>query len=138
MNSTFGNKLNNLKIARGLSSVELARKAGISEGLLSGLIHEQRVIGEYTANKIGKALQLTGNELEEFVYAAINNCSEKILEASKKYPAELINRFTSTLQERGIEPEHISCCVRKEKDADAALFLKDGSKTKIKLELAFT
>ena len=72
------------------------------------------------------------------MYAAINNCSEKVLESSKKYPAELINLVTSTLQERGIEPEHIACCVRKEKDADAALFLKDGSKTKIKLELAFT
>ena len=138
MNNTFGNKLNKLKVTRGLSSVELAHKAGISEGLLSGLIHDQRVIGEYSARKIGNALQLTADELESFVYSAINNCSEKILEASKKYPAELINLVTSTLQERGIEPEHISCCVRKEKDADAALFLKDGSKTKIKLELAFT
>ena len=77
MNNTFGNKLNELKIARGLSSVELAQKAGISEGLLSGLIHDQRVIGEYSAKKIGNALQLTADELESFVYAAINNCSEK-------------------------------------------------------------
>lgn len=104
MDNTFGNKLNSLKIARGLSSVELARKAGISEGLLSGLIHDHRVIGEYTARKIGYALQLTGNELEDFIYSAINNCSEKTLLASKKYPAELINLIACKLQKEGITP----------------------------------
>ena len=138
INNTFGNKLNKLKIARGLSSVELARKAGISEGLLSGLIHDQRVIGEYTARKIGNALQLTGKELEEFIYSAINNCSEKILESSKPYSAELINLVTSKLQESGIAPDEINRCVRKEDGADAALFLKDGSEAHIKLELVFT
>ena len=137
MNNTFGNKLNSLKIARGLSSVELARRAGISEGLLSGLIHDQRVIGEYAANKIGKALQLTPDELEEFVYSAINNCSEKVLESSKQYPAELINLVSCKLQERGIAPDEINRCVRNEKDADAALFLKDGRQATISLELAF-
>ena len=137
LSNTFGNKLNNLKIARGLSSVELARKAGISEGLLSGLIHDQRVIGEYTARKIGNALQLTGNALEEFVYAAINNCSEKVLESSKQYPAELINLVARKLQENGIVPSEINRCVRNEKDADAALYLKDGRQATISLELAF-
>ena len=137
MINTFGNRLNKLKIARGLSSVELARKAGISEGLLSGLIHDQRVIGEYAAKKIGNALQLTGSELEEFVYAAINNCSEKVLEASKHYPAELINLVASRLQESGITPDEINRCVRKEDGADAALTLKDGRQATISLELAF-
>ena len=137
MINTFGNKLNNLKIARGLSSVELARKSGISEGLLSGLIHDQRVIGEYTARKIGNALQLVGIELEEFIYSAINNCSEKVLESSKHYPAELINLVACKLQERGIAPDEINRCVRNEKNADAALTLNDGSEAKIRLELAF-
>ena len=137
LSNTFGNKLNKLKIARGLSSVELARKAGISEGLLSGLIHDQRVIGEYQANKIGKALQLTGDELEEFVYSAINNCSEKVLNSCKQYPAELINLVACKLQEQGIVPDEINHCVRKEDGADAALFLKDGRQATISLELAF-
>ena len=137
LNNTFGNKLNNLKIARGLSSAELARKCGISEGLLSGLIRDRRVIGEYQAKKIGNALQLTGNELEEFVYAAINNCSEKVLKSSKQYSAELINLVTSKLQESGITPDEINRCVRKENGADAALTLKDGRQATISLELAF-
>lgn len=136
INSTFGNKLNQLKIARGLSSVALAHKAGISEGLLSGLIHDQRVIGEYTAKKIANALQLTGDELEEFVYSAINNCSNKILESSKEYHAELINLVASKLMEHGIAPGEINRCVRKAENADVALFLKDGSKAQIRLEVA--
>ena len=137
MDNNFGTKLNNLKIARGLSSVELAHRAGISEGLLSGLIHDQRVIGEYQARKIGNALQLKGNELEEFVYAAINNCSEKVLASSKKYPARLINLVTAKLQERGIAPDEIHRCVCDGNNADASLFLKDGSQATIRLELAF-
>ena len=136
INNTFGNKLNSLKTARGLSSAELARKAGISEGLLSGLIHDQRVIGEYTARKIGNALQLTGNESEEFIYSAINNCSEKILESFKKYPAELINLVACKLQERGVTPDEISRCVRDEKDVDAALYLNDGREIHLTLEVA--
>ena len=138
MNTFFGNKLNNLRTTRGLSSVELAHRANISEGLLSGLIHGQRVIGEYTANKIGNALQLTGIELEEFVYAAINNCSEKILESSKKYPAELLNLIACELQALGILPDKISRCIRKPaaSDVNAALYLEDGREALIRLEVA--
>ncbi len=117
--------------------MELARKSGISEGLLSGLVHDQRVIGEYTARKIANALQLSGIELEEFIYAAINNCSEKILESSKPYPAILLNLIACKLKESGITPEKISRCVRNENDADASLFLKNGSEARITLELAF-
>jgi transcriptional regulator with XRE-family HTH domain len=137
INNTFGDKLNTLKTARGLTSAELAHRAGIGEGLLSGLIHGQRVIGECTARKIGRALQLHGEELEDFVYAAINNCSEKTLASSKRYPAELINLVAGILQESGILPDTIIRCARKEKDADAALYLKNGGKALIRLELAF-
>ena len=136
--NTFGNQLSVLKAGRGLTSAELAHRAGISEGLLSGLIHDQRVIGEYTANKIGNALQLTGNELEEFVYTAINGCSEKVLQSSKNYPAELLNLIASELRTLGIFPEKISRCIRKPaaKDADAALYLDDGKEALIRLEVA--
>jgi transcriptional regulator with XRE-family HTH domain len=137
MDNTFGYKLNALKLARNLTSAELAHKAGISEGLLSGLIHNQRVIGEYTARKIGQALQLHGEELEDFVFAAINNCSEKTLASSKHYPAELINLVAGKLHEQGILPTEISRCIRKEKDADAAIYLNDGREALIKLEFAF-
>ena len=138
VNNTFGKKLNKLKIAHGLSSAELAHRAGIGEGLLSGLIHDQRVIGDFTARKIGKALQLTGDEMETFIYSAINNCSEKILESSKDYPAELINLVAGKLKANGISPDKISGCRRQQEGADAALYLSDGSEARITLELAFT
>jgi transcriptional regulator with XRE-family HTH domain len=132
-NTTFGNTLNKLKTDRGLTSRELAYNAGIGEGLISGLIHDQRVIGESTARKLGNALHLTGAEFEDFVYAAINNCSEKTLEYPKQYPAELINLVVG-----GILPSEIKRCIRKDEDADAALYLNDGTEALIKLELAFT
>ena len=134
-NHTFAHKLNSLRQARHLTTRELATKAGVGQPLISGLISGDRVIGEYTARKIAAALQLTGRELEDFVYLAINNCSEKTLEASKKYPAELINLVTEKLQSSGVLPEQINWCVRKSKDADAALFLKDGSEARIRLEV---
>jgi transcriptional regulator with XRE-family HTH domain len=137
-NTTFGNTLNKLKADRGLTSRELAYNAGIGEGLISGLIHDQRVIGESTARKLGNALHLTGAEFEDFVYAAINNCSEKTLEYSKQYPAELINLVVGKLKSVGILPSEIKRCIRKDEDADAALYLNDGTEALIKLELAFT
>ena len=137
-NNTFANKLNSLRLARHLTTGELAIKAGVGQPLISGLISGDRVIGEYSARKIGAALQLTGDAMEDFVYSAINGCSEKVLHESKDYPAELLNLIACKLQSLGILPNKIDRCVRNEKDADAALYLEDGSKARIKLELAFT
>ena len=138
MNNTFANKLNALRIERHLTTGELAQRAGVGHPLISGLISNSRVIGEYTARKIGNALQLSGDELEDFVYTAINDCTEKVLESSKPYPAVLLNLIACKLHEHGVLPEKISRCIRNEKDADAALYLEDGSEALIRLELAFT
>ena len=137
MNNNFGNNLNNLKIAHGLSSVELAHKASISAGLLSGLIHNQRVIGEYTARKIGKALHLDCDELEDFVYLAINNgCSEKVLSSFKDYPSQVLNLVASELSDLGIPANQIKHCVRNCDNTDAALYLDNGTKAIIRLEIS--
>ena len=138
-NNTFGIKLNNLRTSRHLTSAELADRASVPPSLISGLQSGTRVVGEYTARKIGKALHLTGEELEDFIYLAINGCSEKVLNASKAYPAILINLVASKLQEQGISPDEINQCVRRPKknDADAALYLDNGKEAFIKLEVAY-
>ena len=137
-NNIFAEKLNSLRKARHLTTGELATKAGVGQPLISGLISGDRIIGEYSARKIGTALQLMGSELEDFIYMAINGCSEKVLQQSKAYPAELLNLIACKLQNHGILPHKISRCIRNENDADAALYLEDGSEARIKLELAFT
>ena len=89
--NNFSNKLNTLRKARNLTIQELAKLSAVSQPLISSLEHGHRVIGEYTASKIGTALQLNGEELEDFIYLAINGCTEKVLKSSKNYPAEILN-----------------------------------------------
>lgn len=137
MDNAFGNKLAQLKNSRHLTSAELASKANVPPSLISGLLSNTRVIGEYAARKIGNALQLADDELEDFVYLAINRCSEKVLTASKGYPAILLNLVAAKLQEAGILPNKINRCTRKQNEADAALYLDGGQEAFIKLEVAF-
>ena len=139
MNNTFANKLHQLKISHHLTSAELAIKANVPPSLISGLQSGHRVIGEYAARKIGQALFLTGDELEDFVYLAINGCSEKVLQQSKSYPAEILNLIATELLKIGIVPDKIRKCVRKPQNdkAKAALFLDDGTEAFINLEVAY-
>jgi hypothetical protein len=95
------------------------------------------VIGEFNARKIGKALQLDGDELESFIYMAINNCSEKVLNEYQGYPAEVLNLIADRLATAGIVPGSIRTCVRKATDADAALYLDDGKAALINVEVAY-
>lgn len=139
MNNTFANKLSDLRTTRGFTSTELAHRAGVPQSLICGLQKQNRVIGEYAARKIGKALQLSGNELEDFVYLAINDCSDKVLQAFKDYPAEVLNLIAGELKAFGIPANKISRCVRHPKGdgADAGLYLNDGTQALIKLEVAY-
>ena len=137
MNNDFGNTLNTLRKDRNLTMQELAKLADVSQPLISNLLNNRRVIGEYTARKLGKALQLSGNLLEDFVFQAINNCTEKVLNSSKGFPAELINLVTDELNALGIEPANIKHCIRHPGlDADAALYLRDGKSAFINVEIA--
>ncbi len=137
MNHTFANTLHQLRTSLHLTSAELADKANVPRSLISGLQSGNRVVGEYTAKKIGTALNLTGQELEDFIYLAINACSEKVLNASKAYPAVLINLVAAKLQEHGILPSKISQCEHRPKmnDADAVLSLDNGKEAFIRLEV---
>ena len=136
MDNTFANKLKTLKQARNLSVRELAQQAGVSGGLISGLLHGYRIIGEKTARKIAGALSLQGEELEDFIHSALNNgCTEKVLNASKGFPSEVLNLVAGELNALGISPDRIKQFVRKSDDATASLYLDSGEKAFINVEV---
>ena len=135
-NNIFGHKLNILRQERNLTVQELARLSEVSQPLISNLIHGHRVIGEYTARKIARALLLRGEEQEEFVHLAINACSERVLNSYKTYPSEVLNMVAGALDSLGILPDQIARCVRRP-DEDAELYLNDGRSAFINLEVAF-
>jgi len=133
----FGNTLNRIRKQQHLTVHQLAKLAGVPQSLISGLQTNNRVIGEYNARKIGKALQLDGDDLESFVYLAINNCTERVLNEFKSYPAEVLNLIAGVLESMGISPENIKRCIRKHNGADAALYLNDGKAAFINVEVAY-
>jgi transcriptional regulator with XRE-family HTH domain len=134
--NTFANTLNALRKERHLTVRELSKLANVGEPLISGLQQGNRRIGECAARKLGTALKLIGQELDTFIYQAINNCSEKVLNSSKAYPAELLNLVAGELNSLGISPDWIARCVRKPQNADATVFLNDGRSATINLEVA--
>ena len=137
MDNNFSTKLNTLKQARNLSVQELAQKAAVSGGLISGLLHGYRIIGEKTARKIAGALNLEGEELEEFIHSALNNgCTEKVLNSSKDFPSEVLNLVAGELNALGILPNKIKRCARKSADADAILDLDNGEKAYINVQVS--
>ena len=133
---TFAQRLNRLRKERNLTVEKLARMALVPKSLISGLQTNTRKIAEYQARKIGVALTLHESDLEDFIFSAINNSSSKVLNSSKAYPAEVLNLIAGELQALGILPNSITRCVRKQQDADAALYLNDGMTALINVEVA--
>ena len=139
LTETFGERLNELRRKHNLTVQQLADRATVPATLISGLQTNNRQIGENNARKIGKALQLTGAELESFVYQAINTSEERVLESSKGYPAEVLNLLANQLRQSGIDPEQVVRCVLRpqlgNRASDAAVFLDDGRKAFIEVTL---
>ena len=136
MDNNFGSTLNTVRMARSLSTAQLAKLADMSQPLICNLINNRRVIGEYAARKLGAALDLHGKQLEDFVLQAINQCTAKVLNASKAYPSEILNLVAGELNAMGIVPEKIVGCIRYSDDADAALLLDDGKSAFINVDVA--
>ena len=109
--ATFSSLLNGLRASAQLTNCELARLADVPESLISGLQNDNRRVGEYQARKIGKALKLSGEDLEQFVYAAIDTCTVKVMANLKAYPAQLLNSIAGQLYRAGIAAEAISDCI---------------------------
>jgi transcriptional regulator with XRE-family HTH domain len=137
MNEPLSSQLSRLRKTACLTNEQLATRAGVPRSLIAGLQSGKRRIGELQARKIGNALRLSGDVLEEFVMLAINNCSEKVLQESRSYPAELLNILARQLRKAGILPEQIGGCIigGDECEQDVTVLLKAGGKAIIQTHL---
>ena len=133
---SFSEQLSTLRQNAQLTNQELADDAHVPASLIAGLQSGKRRIGEYQARKIGKALNLTGADLESFIFNAINNCSEKVLEESKGYPAELLNLLARQLRLSGVLPNNVTGWNVQKNAAD--LVLSNGGKAHLETVLTVT
>ena len=131
--------INHLRQKACLTTQQLATKANVPQSLISGLQSGNRRVGEDNARKIGTALNLTGRELEDFIYKAINSSTERILKEYNLYPSEILNLVADELQSTGISPMNITRCIRKPQlvdyNPDAVLYLEDGRRVLLNLEV---
>jgi transcriptional regulator with XRE-family HTH domain len=134
-NLNFAEHLNQLRKQAGLTTLELAELSDVPRTLISGLENNSRRIGELQATRLGIALGLCGVDLQEFIYLAINTCSERVLVESKGYPAELINLVTRQLRNAGILPEQVNACVVD--GTNVSLILNNGRQAKVATALAY-
>ena len=93
--------------ALGLTSKELSKQSSVSESLLSGLQSGNRRIAEKQASRIASALGLKGQEKSDFIFMAMNESTQRLLESSKAYPVELLNYLPVQLQKIKVTHELI-------------------------------
>jgi transcriptional regulator with XRE-family HTH domain len=129
MNNLFFSRLKQLRTSAKLTNSELARAAGVPTSLISGLEKGYRRIGEYQALKIGRALKLSGDDLEAFVFSAIDTSTERVLNEVKNYPSLLLNHLPLQLNRAGIPAEAIDECTIA--DSHVILTLADGNKARL-------
>jgi transcriptional regulator with XRE-family HTH domain len=110
MKRTLSTHLQNLRTNAKLTVKDLAAKANVPSTLISGLQSGQRSVGENNASRIGTALGLDGEALQNFIYAALNEATDKVLKENNGYPAELLNLLAGQLRQDGIEAAAILQC----------------------------
>lgn len=117
---------------------ELAEAAGVPVSLIAGLQSGKRRVGEKNARQIAMALRLSGEELDRFVFEAINTSTRKLLKESQDYPSELLNLFTRQLRRAGILPEQVNQCGFSEREPKAlTLQLANGRFARLETQLTF-
>lgn len=138
MNEPFSSQLYRLRTNAKLTNAELAQRADVPESFISGLQNDNRRVGEFQARKIGKALNLHGERLEEFVLRAIDTCTKKVLEEARDYPAELLNLLAKQLRRAGIYAEAIEAfdITGDESEQGVTLLLGSGRKATLTTHLA--
>jgi len=118
-----------------LKGKELSKRACVPQTLVSGLQNDSRKIGEVQATRIGKALGLSGNDLLEFVYVALNESKGRLLNSSKIYCAEILNYLPNLIAIHGIRAEEIVDTVILEEGI--ALTLENGSTATVSARVVF-
>jgi transcriptional regulator with XRE-family HTH domain len=91
-----------------LTSKELSKQSSVSESLLSGLQSGNRRIGEKQASRIASALGLINQDERDFIFMAMNESTQRLLESSKSYPVEILNSLPGLLRNKGVLPENIN------------------------------
>jgi len=136
----FRQYLHQLRTSQGLSNRALAARAGVPHSFVAGLQSGSRRVGEVQARKIGNALGLNGDALENFVLLGVDTCTEKVLKQTIGYPAALINLIASQLRGAGIFPELLSRCDIKDADKGQLirLHLSNGKTAHLITELAIS
>ena len=104
---TLANEITEKRKALGITSKKLAELASVPQSLISGLQRGTRKIGEIQATRVGRALGLEGIYLMDFIYLAMNESSQRLLESSKAYPVEILNNLANLLGNGGVPPELI-------------------------------
>lgn len=137
---TFSHYLTQLRTSAGLSNRDLAARADVPHSFVAGLQAGSRRVGEIQARKIGLALGLNGETLEEFVLLGVDTCTEKVLNEAKGYPASLLNLIATQLRSAGIFPELLSRCVIQPADngQHISLHLHNGQTAHLMTELAIS
>ena len=140
MELPFPQLLSRLRQDARFTNVQLAEEANVSPSLVPGLQSGKRCVGEYQARKLGVALGLSGKDLDDFIFAGIDRCTEKVLVEAQPYPAKLLNLLARQLRRAGIGPEKISDCLVAEDavQCKVGIVLADGTQAHLetKLEVA--
>ena len=119
--------------ALGLTSKELSKQSSVSESLLSGLQSGNRRIAEKQASRIASALGLKGQEKSDFIFMAMNESTQRLLESSKAYPVELLNYIPVQLQKMKVSSDIIRGL--SEQENKLIIFLENKNLIEIKTTL---
>lgn len=130
---TFKEILKHERLRQHLSATKLSELSGLHVTLISALEHGHRCIGEKSAKKLSIALGLKEREQEQFIYSAIEESSDRLLEASEDYPVELLNYVPVQLQKMKVSADLIRDL--KEQKNKLIIFLKNNNLIEIETKL---
>lgn len=118
----------------GLTNRALAISADVPSSLIAGLQSGNRRVGESQARRIGIALGLKDEKLEDFVLQALDTCTKRVLQSAKDYPAALLNFIPKILQNIGVSARQIECFTMRDDGIDFSL--ANGQSAKVTLTIA--
>jgi len=106
MNKSKGQQVSS-NIEQVLTRGELIEKASVYENLNSALINEEHRIEEREAARTASALRLELCKKGNFIFMAISESEEHLLELSKAFPVEMLNCLPVLLRSVGMYAEKI-------------------------------